>query len=200
MVPALNMASIWAQSSRSVAHSDMISGIDAKGTFAGKGNMSRAQAAVVYSRAADAFAGASVEEKKELQVGSNPDLVGINELLLSLVNQARAEEGLNPLQLHSGMADAAQLRADELLESYSHTRPNGSEYYTVLKEAGIAYAPGGENIAAGYTSVEAVFDGWMNSPGHRANILRKGIGTCGFGYVWKDNDMYGHYWAQLFGP
>lgn len=182
----------------------IIGGIDAKGTFAGKNNMNRAQAAVVYSHVADTISGASMppaqEEKKELRLGSDPDLVGINELLLSLVNQARAEEGLNPLTLHSGMADAAQLRANELLESYSHTRPNGSEYYTVLKEAGIDYAPGGENIAAGYTSVEAVFDGWMNSPGHRANILRKGIGTCGFGYAWKNNDRYEHYWAQLFGP
>lgn len=266
----------------------IICGIDAAGTFAGRNSMSRAQAAVVYSRVADTIANSAAKPEEfsaSLQMkhvtediyqlvltvtGSenymtqwmNPDpavvipvslwsekdaygfrggepgsvlvecnvtdfdtgesrtasyrvIVGGHEgvdaqaqmdqddmclQMLELVNRARGEEGLAPLVLDDDMVDAAQQRAQELLVSYSHTRPNGSSYYSVLSEAGLPYSPGGENIAAGYNTVEEVFSGWMNSDGHRKNILKEGIGTCGFGYAWKSGDLYGHYWVQIFGP
>ena len=116
--------------------------------------------------------------------------------ILNLVNQERKKAGLSALKLNTKATTAANTRAKELVSSFSHTRPNGSSFSTALKSAGVTYRGCGENIAAGYQSPSAVMEGWMNSSGHRANILKTNYKELGVGYY---QDASGQkYWVQLF--
>ena len=116
--------------------------------------------------------------------------------IVSLVNSERAKAGLAPLTLNDGASKAAQTRANELRTSFSHTRPNGKNFATALTEAGVTYRSSGENIAYGQTSAAKVMSDWMNSSGHRANILNSGYTEIGVGHV---KDASGtDYWVQLF--
>ena len=76
---------------------------------------------------------------------------------------------------------------------FSHTSPTYGSPFDMMKRFGIAYRTAGENIAMGYQTPEAVVDGWMNSDGHRANILNASFTQIGVGYV-----ADGHYWTQMF--
>lgn len=113
-----------------------------------------------------------------------------------LVNQERAKAGLAPLEVKVNLQTAAQVRAKEIEKSFSHTRPNGSSFSTVLAENGVDYRGSGENIAWGQRSPEEVMNGWMNSEGHRANILNKNFKYIGVGYHVNSNGT--GYWTQLF--
>ena len=110
--------------------------------------------------------------------------------LFNLVNDARAEQGLSPLSWNSSLAADAAARAQEIAVVFSHTRPDGSEWWTVDPDR--MY---GENIAAGQTSAQDVFNSWWGSPGHKANILGN-YTTCGFALYCTDS---GYYWVQEFG-
>lgn len=125
------------------------------------------------------------------------DLQAMRQGVLELVNAARAQNGKSPLTLDDALTDVAQLRAEEIVQSFSHTRPNGTSCFTAVEEAGISAGSMGENIAAGQSSPAAVMDSWMNSEGHRANILKGNFSSIGIGYV-KDPSGYKHYWVQLF--
>ena len=115
--------------------------------------------------------------------------------VIELVNQKRTSRGLQPLLKHDGLMVAAAARARELSQRYSHTRPNGSECFTILWHLGIDYGYAGENIAMGQRTPEIVMNDWMNSSGHRANILSENFDSIGVGYTMVD----GHpYWVQLF--
>ena len=115
--------------------------------------------------------------------------------VLQLVNEERAKAGLQPLSTTSALSSAANKRAQEIKQSFSHTRPDGSSTFTVLKEYNISYRTAGENIAYGQRTPQEVVTGWMNSPGHRANILNANFGKIGIG-VHQSNGVY--YWTQLF--
>ncbi|MDO4304039.1 MAG: CAP domain-containing protein, partial [Bacillota bacterium] len=115
--------------------------------------------------------------------------------IVELVNEERAKAGLNPVTLDMAAATAAKVRAQEIVSSFSHTRPNGSSFATALKEQGVSYRTAGENIAWGQRSPEAVMEGWMNSSGHRANILKESFTHIGVGY-YQENGV--NYWTQLF--
>lgn len=116
--------------------------------------------------------------------------------VVRLVNVERAKEGLASLKTSDSIMDAAQVRASELLQSFSHDRPDGRTCFTALDEASVRYYTAGENIAAGQSTPETVVNSWMNSPGHRANILNAGFTTIGVGHV--TGGGYGHYWVQMF--
>lgn len=116
--------------------------------------------------------------------------------IADLVNAERAKEGLKPLTLKVDISKAAQLRSKEIETSFSHTRPNGSSFSSILKENGISFRGAGENIAWGQKSAEAVMKAWMNSSGHRANILNKNYTKIGVGYY--VNSAGTPYWTQLF--
>lgn len=117
--------------------------------------------------------------------------------VLNLVNKERAKEGLGALKLDTSLCRVAKLRAEEITENFDHTRPDGSSCFTILKENNISYHAAGENIAAGQPTPEQVVKSWMDSPGHRENIMSKDFHKLGVGYV-KADDEYGHYWVQLF--
>lgn len=116
--------------------------------------------------------------------------------VVNLVNEERAKAGLAPLTLDTRTASAAQTRAREIETSFSHTRPNGSGFETALAEAGVSYRRSGENIAYGQRSPEEVMQGWMNSAGHRANILNANFTSIGVGHYQSASGV--NYWTQLF--
>ncbi|MBQ7160833.1 MAG: S-layer homology domain-containing protein [Clostridia bacterium] len=116
--------------------------------------------------------------------------------VLKLTNDERNKEELTPLTTFSALDAAAKVRADETVTLFSHARPDGTACFTALD--GIEHYSAGENIAAGYGSPESVVVGWMNSEGHRKNILTDGFKHLGVGYAYKSGDTYGTYWTQLF--
>lgn len=116
--------------------------------------------------------------------------------VVKLVNQERAKEGLSPLSIDQPSAAAALVRAKEIENSFSHTRPNGSSFSTALTEQGARYRRSGENIAWGQKTPEQVMQGWMNSPGHRANIMNPNFTSIGVGYYRSTSGT--NYWTQLF--
>ena len=87
------------------------------------------------------------------------------------------------------------VRAREIPSLFSHTRPNGTSCFTAISEAGIAYRTAGENIAYGQRSADEVMEAWMNSSGHRANILGKDFAYIGVGVVYENGT---YYWTQFF--
>jgi len=113
-----------------------------------------------------------------------------------LTNEERVKNGLPEFTQTSLLNQAAAVRGQEQATLYSHTRPDGSKCFTVLNDFGISYSTAGENIAMGYTTPASVVNGWMNSSGHRANILNANFTSLGVGvYQGSDGTFY---WAQLF--
>lgn len=104
--------------------------------------------------------------------------------------------GLPALKLRSDITAAANVRAREIKQSFSHTRPDGSSFSTALKEQGVSYRYSGENIAWGQKTPEQVMNAWMNSEGHRANILNSNFNHIGIGYYQDEKGV--KHWVQLF--
>ncbi len=135
------------------------------------------------------------------QIPNQPDMEqgtqnqGLSRQVFDLVNTERAKAGLSPLAYSDRISQAATIRAKEITGSFSHTRPGGSSFSTVLDEAGVSYREAGENIAYGQKTPEAVMRDWMNSSGHRANILNGSYTTMGVGFYEVNGTGY---WVQLF--
>ena len=110
---------------------------------------------------------------------------------LALVNAKRAENGLAELTWSSGLESCAMVRAQEAASKFSHTRPNGRDWYTVNSEL-----MWGENLAKGYDSAQSVVDAWMASPTHAANILAGDFTTCSIAVYETGGKLY---FAQEFG-
>lgn len=131
---------------------------------------------------------------------SNDDSVYIE--MLNLVNAARTENGLTELWYSARVHEVSTLRAYELSSYYSHTRPDGSGFFTAFKELGLNYRKAGENIAYGrnmFETAEEVFNAWMDSPSHRENILNPNYECVAFGLctLKVGKDTY-YYWSQEF--
>ena len=116
--------------------------------------------------------------------------------VLKLVNVERVKGGLHELTMSSALTAPANKRAQEIKTQFSHTRPNGTQWSTVLDEYGISVRAAGENLAYGYNTPEAVVQGWMNSPGHRANIMNGNFNQIGIGVYTDSNGTV--YCTQLF--
>lgn len=116
--------------------------------------------------------------------------------VIDLVNIERAKEGLAALTMDLQVQAAAQVRAMECEQLFSHTRPDGTSFATALKEQNVSYRRAGENIAWGQRTPKQVVMGWMNSEGHRANIMNPNFTTIGVGYYQNENGT--NYWCQLF--
>ena len=115
--------------------------------------------------------------------------------VLRLVNIEREKAGRQPLNPDANLNQAAQMRAKEIVSAFSHTRPDGRDCFTAMKEAGVSYRAAGENIAKGQRTPEQVVDGWMKSDGHRENLLSADFGRLGVGYHVENGRTY---WVQLF--
>ncbi len=115
--------------------------------------------------------------------------------VFEIVNQVRQEEEKSPLEWDDTLNDCATKRAEELAENFSHTRPDNTSCFTIFKEYDVYYMTAGENIAMGQKNPEQVMSSWMNSSGHKANILNSEFGKIGIG-CYKKNGIY--YWVQMF--
>ena len=113
-----------------------------------------------------------------------------------LTNVERENNGLPGLTQNGALSATGAARARECVISFSHTRPDGSSCFTAFTENGVSYIRAAENIAYGQTTPAAVVADWMNSPGHRANILDPDLGTLGVGVELGANGRL--YWAQVF--
>lgn len=116
--------------------------------------------------------------------------------VIRLVNIERAAAGLGTLEANPLIQDAAQTRAQELPALFSHTRPDGREWYTAFGEVGLRTSGSGENIASGHENPAHVVRGWMNSTSHRDNILARNFNHIGVGVYQDENGML--HWVQLF--
>ncbi len=115
--------------------------------------------------------------------------------VLDLVNQERKAAGLKSVKMNDDLNRVAELRAAEIAEKWSHTRPNGEEWKTAFSEAGVSASYRGENLAKGQYSADKVVEDWMDSEGHRDNILNKKFTKMGVASVVIDGVTY---WVQVF--
>ncbi len=123
--------------------------------------------------------------------------------VIELVNVEREAHNLHPLSYNQELTVAARLHSQDMGDRnfFSHTtpKPDEIEFQDRITDAGYNYQTCGENIAAGYATPAAVVDGWMNSDGHRANILDPDYCDIGVGYAAVDGSDFYHYWTQDFG-
>ena len=111
--------------------------------------------------------------------------------VIAKVNEIRVANGLNTLRYDASLEASADVRADELTVRFSHTRPDGSDWYTANPD--LMY---GENLADGYNTADAVVNAWMASPEHKSNILKPDFTTVAVSTAVKNGKTY---WAQEFG-
>lgn len=127
-----------------------------------------------------------------------------------LVNQARAQGGncggqpfgaTGPLTMEGRLRCAARVHSLDMVERgfFDHQNPDGESPFDRMEQAGYAFSFAGENIAAGQPTPQEVVDGWLDSPGHCANILSPDFTEIGVGYVSAPQGALPHYWTQVFG-
>lgn len=142
---------------------------------------------------------------------SNPNLIYPNQVItvplgdsgvtsfekqvVDLVNNIRAQNGLSKLTENWELSRCARYKSQDMQNKgyFSHTSPTYGSPFDMMAAFGIQYRTAGENIAKGYASAQAVVNGWMNSPGHKANILNASFTQIGVGYV-----SGGNIWTQMF--
>lgn len=117
------------------------------------------------------------------------------EQVIKLTNSKRAENGLPPLKANWELSRVARYKSDDMAAKkyFSHTSPTYGDPGKMIKNFGISYRTMGENIAMGQRTPQEVVNAWMNSPGHRANILNKAFTEIGVGF-----SQNGYYWTQMF--
>lgn len=120
------------------------------------------------------------------------------EQVLNLVNAERKKKGLKALTLSNELTNIATLKSSDMAKKnyFSHTSPTYGTPFEMLQQFGISYSSAGENIAAGQKTADDVMQSWLNSSGHRANILSSKYTELGVGYY--KGGSYGVYWTQLF--
>jgi hypothetical protein len=121
--------------------------------------------------------------------------------VIELANIEREARKLHPLSYSEELTVAARRHSQDMGDQnyFDHTSLDGREFYERITDVGYDYQTCGENIAAGYATPAAVVEGWMNSDGHRANILDPDYCDIGVGYAAVDGSDFYHYWTQDFG-
>lgn len=126
------------------------------------------------------------------------------EIMVSQINDARVQEGLQEVYIVPQLNGYAQVRADEISGLFTHDRPDGTTCFTVIKNDGFFYNIAAENIAAGNETASATFEQFMNSQRHRKNILTPDMTHIGIGYCFDpeivcqpDDYVYEHYWSMF---
>lgn len=137
-------------------------------------------------------------ETIDVKVGSDSDKKsgGVSDDVIDLVNSERSAQRRSSLKSDETLNMIAEQRAREIAVKFSHTRPDGSKCSSLLQENDIVNVYAGENIAAGHRSAEEVMNTWMNSDGHRKNILNENYTRIGVGVYEASNGTI--YWVQVF--
>lgn len=136
-------------------------------------------------------------QKLNIPVKSKED-VSIESQILNLVNKERSKQGLQSLTLNWELSRVAKIKSQDMATNnyFSHQSPTYGSPFDMMKKFGISYRSAGENIAGGQRTAQEVMNSWMNSSGHRANILSSSFTQLGVGYV--KGGSYGTYWTQMF--
>ena len=122
-------------------------------------------------------------------------VTGYEAEVVRLVNEIRQQNGLRPLTANWELSRVARYKSQDMRDNgyFSHTSPTYGSPFQMIRAFGLSFRTAGENIARGYSTPQAVVNGWMNSSGHRANILNASYTQIGVGYV-----SQGNYWTQMF--
>ncbi|WP_134685729.1 SafA/ExsA family spore coat assembly protein [Brevibacillus migulae] len=125
-------------------------------------------------------------------------VLSIEEQVIQMVNAERAKAGLRPLANNWQLSRVARIKSQDMRDRryFSHISPTYGSPFDMMRAFNISYHAAGENIAAGQRTAAQVMQGWMNSPGHRQNILNPQYTQIGVGYV--EGGAYGVYWTQMF--
>lgn len=128
---------------------------------------------------------------------TDSDSASMAKQVLDLVNKERAKNNLSPLMLNNSLSNVAQLKSEDMKNKnyFDHTSPTYGSPFDMMKKFNISYKYAGENIAKGQKTAEAVVNAWMNSEGHRKNILNSKFTDMGIGYVKANGTTY---WTQMF--
>jgi uncharacterized YkwD family protein len=118
--------------------------------------------------------------------------------VIRLTNEERESRGLDSFDIAEDVSEVARVKSEDMRDDdyFSHTSPTYGSPFDMLRSFDISYRSAGENIAAGQATPEQVVNSWMNSPGHRANILNSDFTHIGVGYA--EGGSYRHYWTQMF--
>jgi uncharacterized protein YkwD len=143
---------------------------------------------------------ASFDPPAGCDASTDPDFEAV---VLNYVNQERARYGLGALSLHFRLSAAAAVHTMDMAckNFFSHTGSDGSSPFDRIKTQGYAYNYAGENLFAGngvYNDPGQAVSAWMNSPGHRQNILKPEFTEAGISYIYNPNSTYGSYFAIVF--
>ena len=130
-----------------------------------------------------------------IEESPNASISAMEQAVLNLTNAERQKAGLSPLQSDSKLMDSARAKSKDMSANkyFSHTSPTYGSPFDQMKSFGVSYRSAAENIAQGQRSAEEVVKAWMESPGHRQNILGANFTHIGIGY-----DANGNYWTQQF--
>jgi len=135
---------------------------------------------------------------QKITIPDPPALKSYEDEVVRLVNVERARNGLGPLKNNWEVARVARIKSQDMANKnyFSHTSPTYGSPFNMMEDFGIRFSAAGENIAKGQRTPEEVVRGWMNSPGHRANILNRSFTEIGVGAARNKNGVI--YWTQLF--
>ncbi|EEG77460.1 cell wall-binding repeat-containing protein [Dethiobacter alkaliphilus] len=132
----------------------------------------------------------------------NPPLPERIQRVFDLTNLEREKHGLAPLQYHAELSEVAEIKSKDMYDNqyFDHNSPIYGSPFDMMSHYGISYTRAAENLAAGFLSPQTLVNAWMNSPGHRANILNPNLTHIGIGYYYNANDPSNlrHYWTQMF--
>ena len=133
-----------------------------------------------------------------LKVPNLAEVKALEKQVVILVNQERAKQGLAPLKYNWQLSRVARYKSEDMRDKnyFSHTSPTYGSPFDMMKNFGIKYMAAGENIAMGQPTAASVMTAWMNSPGHRANILSKNYTEIGVGVAKNTSGTI--YWTQDF--
>ncbi|MBB6451810.1 putative YkwD family protein/spore coat assembly protein SafA [Salirhabdus euzebyi] len=122
----------------------------------------------------------------------------VEEQVAKITNNYRAQNGLPALTFDWQLARVARYKSVDMRDQgyFAHDSPTYGSPFTMIKNFGISYTRASENIAAGQRTPDEVVRSWMNSPGHKKNILDPNVTHIGVGYA--KGGSYGHYWTQMF--
>jgi uncharacterized protein YkwD len=126
---------------------------------------------------------------------------GVTAQVVALTNAERAKAGCRPLTVNATLTAVAQAHSQDMATNdyFDHNSQDGRTPFDRMTAAGYRYSTAAENIAAGQRTPRDVMTAWMNSPGHRANILNCALTEIGVGYATRSSSQYGVYWTQDFG-
>ncbi|RNA68630.1 CAP domain-containing protein [Alteribacter keqinensis] len=140
----------------------------------------------------------SAQQPSQTSEQTSSELSEFEQEVVRLTNEERAQHGLPELEIAEDVSEVARDKSADMRDNnyFDHNSPTHGSPFDMMRSYGVNYNAAGENIAAGQQTPEQVVDAWMNSQGHRENILSSNYTEIGVGHV--EGGQYGHYWTQMF--